>query len=93
MPRTREDIEKAAADAERWLDDMDPSSVDWDNPDDLRAISTALSGVAAAEEQLARAVTAARDRGRSWGEIARILGVSRQAARQRFTIPSFPRRR
>lgn len=85
MPRTREEIEQAAADAERWLAAMDPAAVDWDDPTDLRAISAALSAVAKAENRLAGAVATARNRGRSWGEIARILGVSRQAARQRYT--------
>ncbi|HEU5266790.1 MAG TPA: hypothetical protein VFU35_08815, partial [Jatrophihabitans sp.] len=38
----------------------------------------------AAEAKLLTAVAAARENDRSWTEIANVLGVSRQAARQRF---------
>ncbi len=36
------------------------------------------------ERQVVRVVAAARAEGRDWGQIGRALGVSRQAARQRF---------
>ena len=48
----------------------------------------ALSAVRALAEEtdwlLVRAVRLARDDGYDWGRISRLLGVSRQAARQRF---------
>ena len=53
-------------------------------PEDLRAIGMALTDVDEAENRLVAAVAAARDNDRSWTDIASILGVSRQAARQRF---------
>lgn len=87
MPRTREELETAAAAAEQWLDNLDPDTVDWDDPADLRAIGEAIGDVAGAETALADAVAAARINGRSWGEIGQILGVSRQAARQRYNQP------
>lgn len=40
---------------------------------------------AAVDEALAAAVAAHRASGRSWGEIGASLGVSRQAAQQRFS--------
>jgi hypothetical protein len=36
------------------------------------------------EDQVVRLVAAARAEGRDWGQIGRALGVTRQAARQRF---------
>lgn len=51
---------------------------------DLRAIGEALAGVDTARARLTAAIAAARRAGRSWTEIANVLGTSRQAARQRF---------
>jgi hypothetical protein len=51
---------------------------------DLRRIAVALAQVAEAKNQLRDAVIAARTNGRSWGRISLVLGVSKQAARQRF---------
>lgn len=87
MPRTREELEQAAAAAEAWLDALDPTETPAEDPRDLRRIGLALTDVANAERELRDAVNAARDNGRSWGEIALVLGVSRQAARQRYGEP------
>ncbi len=84
MPRTRDELEQAAADARTWLDALDPSATPAEDPRDLRRIGLALGGVAEAERELADAVAAARANGRSWGEIALVLGVSKQAARERY---------
>jgi hypothetical protein len=84
MPRTREQLEQAAAEAEAWLDQLDPETVDAEDISDLRAIAEAVADVAAAQADLEAAVRAARERGRSWGRIAIPLGTSRQAARERF---------
>jgi DNA-directed RNA polymerase specialized sigma24 family protein len=95
MPRTRAQLEQAAADAETWLDTLDPSELD--NPDtdatDLRRIGTALGAMAAAERELTEAVRLARTHGRSWADIAMVLGVSREAARKRYDVPAVPRPR
>ena len=95
MPRTREELEAAAADAERWLDEMDPVVLadPASRADDLRDVGAALAEVAAAERHLAEAVEAARANGRSWGLIAIVLGVSRQAARDRFGARRNPPRK
>lgn len=52
---------------------------------DMRRIGAALYALDIAHTTLVRAVAGARHHGRSWTEIANVLGVSRQAARQRFT--------
>lgn len=86
MPRSREDLERAAADAEAWLDGLDPATLAGPEADasDLRRIGRALSAAAEGERELAAAVAAARANGRTWGQIAVVLGVSKQAARQRY---------
>jgi hypothetical protein len=50
----------------------------------LLAAEAAAGRLADAEAALVEAVSAARAHGHSWGELAIALGVSRQAAQQRF---------
>lgn len=89
MPRTREQLAQAATDAEAWLDSLD-ADVEVEDPADLRAIAIAVGDIAAGEKRLADTVQAARENGRSWGRIAMALGVSKQAARQRFGRETAP---
>lgn len=70
----------------RHADDLDPDTVKCDNSEDLTRIAAASAAVRADEDRLRQVVDAARARGRSWNQIAIALGVSRQAARQRFTV-------
>jgi hypothetical protein len=84
MPRTKEELERAAIEAEAWLDSLDPAMLQAEDLSDLRAITASVGGVANSEHELVRAVHAARVNGRSWGRIAMALGVSKQAAQQRF---------
>lgn len=84
MPRTREELEQAAAEAEAWLDTLDPATTPADDPSDLRRIGLALRGLADEQREVDEAVGAARQNGRSWGEIGLALGISRQAARERY---------
>ncbi len=86
MPRTHDQLQKALADAEAWLDDLDPAALASPDSDgrDLRAIGDALRAVAASDLELAERVTDARAKGRTWTQIAAVLGVSKQAARERF---------
>ena len=51
----------------------------------LAWISTAHEALQEAEQALLAAITRARQNGASWTEIGTHLGVSRQAAQQRFT--------
>ena len=52
--------------------------------DVLAWVTDAHAAAAQAQRQLAAAVTRARIHGHSWTQIAATLGVSRQAAQQRF---------
>lgn len=90
MPRTREQLEKALADTEAWLDNLDPEALGSPESDgaDLRAIGEALRAVAASDLCLADQVAEARANGRTWTQIAAVLGVSKQAARERFGEPA-----
>jgi len=79
--------EKDAADtreAEAWLDRLDPVTTPADDPTELRRIGLALRDIEAAEAELRDAVAAARATGRSWAQIGMVLGVTRQAAQERF---------
>jgi hypothetical protein len=89
-PRTREQLQKALADAEAWLDQLDPATISSPDSDgsDLRAIGDALRAVAASDLCLTDQVAAARANGRTWTQIAAVLGVSKQAARERFGDPA-----
>ncbi len=90
MPRSREQLHRALADTEAWLDSMDPQALASPGSDgaDLRAIGEALRAVAASDLTLAEQVANARANGRTWTQIAAVLGVSKQAARERFGEPA-----
>ena len=89
MPRTREQLETALAATEAWLDSLDPEAIASPDADatDLRAVGDAMREVAMSELRLAERVAEARANGRTWTQIAAILGVSKQAARERFGEP------
>ena len=57
------------------------------NVSDLRAVADAAAAVEAANAILRERVQIARAHGHSWNRLAIPLGVSRQAARQRFGTP------
>ncbi|MEO7132302.1 MAG: hypothetical protein ABIZ07_13100 [Dermatophilaceae bacterium] len=69
---------------EQLLDALDPTTAAVENTEDLRAVAVAADTLAADEARLTEAVEIARAHGRSWTRIGIALGVSRQAARQRF---------
>jgi hypothetical protein len=66
------------------LDAVSPSTHPARDGAGFRAILAASEGVGAAEQKLREAVLAARLAGDSWTIIGAALGVSRQAAQQRF---------
>jgi hypothetical protein len=85
MPRhTDKEIEQAAHRFEQLADSLDQKTAKVEDTDDLRSIATAAEAVRADDARLREAVLVARAHGRSWNHIALALGVSRQAARQRF---------
>lgn len=71
-------------DAEAFLDALDPATTPAEDPVDLRRIGLALREVDTAEAELREAVAAARSAGYTWAQIGMVLGVSRQAAHERF---------
>jgi hypothetical protein len=87
MARSEDEITQAVAQSEAWMDAVEPAQFPADAVDDrkdLRQIGVALLAIEAAEQSLVAAVAQAKANGRSWTDIANVLGVSRQAARQRF---------
>lgn len=77
------------ASTDETLDDRDsPTSPAQAHIDDLdnaaTAVTQARAAVAATEEQLAQAVLRVHHSGLSWARIAATLGISRQAAYQRW---------
>jgi hypothetical protein len=85
MRYTDAQIEEAARRFEELADHLDPATAAVDDLSDLRAIAEAAEQVRRDEALVTERVAAARARGRSWNRIAVALGVSRQAARHRFT--------
>ena len=81
---TDDQIEQAATRFEQLADELDPATTQVDHTDDLRQIASASEAVRDDEIRLREAIGVARAHGRSWNQIAIALGVSRQAARQRF---------
>ncbi len=84
MMHTEDEIERAAQRFDQFADDLDPDDVEVDRTDDLRQVAAISEALRADEAQLRETVSLARAHGRSWNQIAFALGVSRQAARQRF---------
>ncbi len=77
-----QDIAEAIERLDTWSDTL--TADDFEATDDLVAVARAADAVEAAKVALEAAVTTARAGNRSWNQIALSLGVSRQAARQRF---------
>ncbi len=90
MPRTREQLQQAAEDAERWLEQLDPAALDdpASNAAALRRVAAAVQATAASQAELAEAVRAAREHGHTWTQIATMLGTTRQAAQERYGQPA-----
>jgi hypothetical protein len=82
---TDKEIEQAARRFQELAEKLDPAAADVEHTEDLRQIAAAAEAVRADDARLREAVLLARARGRSWNHIALALGVSRQAARQRFS--------
>src|SRR5699024_12654092 len=83
-PHTDKEIDHAATRFEQLADALDPAAAEFDDLEDLRAIAEAADKARDDEAWLRESVERARVGGRSWNHIAIALGVSRQAARQRF---------
>lgn len=81
---------RSLADTEAWLDSLDPAALGAPDSDgqDPSAIGDAMRDVAESDLALADRVVEARTNGRTWTQIAAVLGVSKQAARERFGEPA-----
>ncbi|HEY1282528.1 MAG TPA: hypothetical protein VGF22_22800 [Acidimicrobiales bacterium] len=90
MPRTRQELEAAAARAADWVESLDVNELEWGDAAPLRAIVGALEEVAEAERRLAAAVDAARWHKIPWSAVGMALGTSGEAARQRFGASTSP---
>lgn len=66
------------------LDTISPATHPGRDAAGFRAIRAAAKNVETAEQDLRDAVRAAREAGDSWAIIGTALGISRQAAQQRF---------
>jgi hypothetical protein len=84
MKHTDAEVEEAARRFQTLADELDPETADVEDLADLRAVAEAADRARRDEALLTERVALARANGRSWNRIAAALGVSRQAARQRF---------
>jgi dihydroxyacetone kinase len=83
MPRTITNHKRAER-IEGKLSRHDPSEREWREGTELRAIEEAVRAFDAADAELHAVVRAARAANYSWASIGAVLGVSKQAAQQRF---------
>ena len=84
MTTSRQKIRSTQAEVEQWLDELEPVAAPAHDATPHRQIVEASQALANAETALRTAVSAARFAGYSWAMIGASLGVSRQAAQQRF---------
>lgn len=78
------EIEQEAERAAERFEALDVDHLEWRDAAPLRAIAEANEGIQAAKDRLAAAVEAARVERFSWQAIGVMLGISRQAAQERF---------
>jgi hypothetical protein len=74
---------KTEHDIDGWLDSIEPSGPARDTTH-IRRIIAAAENLHAADAELRAAVAGARAAGDTWAMIGVALGISRQAAYQRF---------
>lgn len=85
MKHTAAQINRAAERFDQLTCGLDPDTAQVEDLSDLHAVAAAAEAALADEARLREAVRTARAHGRSWNQLATALGVSRQAARQRFS--------
>ena len=77
--------EKLAA-LEEWADKVDPADLKWMDSTSLKEVGRLAHQRDEIENELAQAVAAARKDDWSWAMIGLMLGVTRQAAQQRYGV-------
>ena len=75
--------EKLAA-FEKWADEVDPADLKFIDSSSLKLVGKLADQRDRLETELAQAVAAAREDDWSWAMIGFMLGVSRQAAQQKY---------
>jgi hypothetical protein len=81
MNRTRTDRAEAL---EKWADKVDSADLKVADTEALRSIAELAEQRNEVDEDLTQAVCSARRAKRSWSEIGAMLGVSKQAAQQKY---------
>ncbi|MDV7192608.1 hypothetical protein [Mycolicibacterium fortuitum] len=71
-------------DVENWLDNLEVDPADARDARHMRRIAAAATALTNAEAELNTAVAEARKAGDTWAMVGTALGISRQAAYQRF---------
>lgn len=84
MRDRNEEIRLAAERFDQLADQLDPEQAHVEHTDELQEIAAISETGRADEARLRHAIADARAHGRSWNQIAVAVGVSHQAARQRF---------
>lgn len=84
MPRTVKEILDRADELAARFESHEPEDGAGMDASALRTLRAAFQQQAAADSQLAQAVTAARVDGHSWASIGAMIGTSGEAARQRY---------
>jgi hypothetical protein len=83
MPRSIQEILDHADELAKRFDDFDPDQAE-EVPVEEYLLQRAVVARARSEQQLIDAVTTARAAGLSWQRVGAMLGVSAQAAQQRY---------
>ena len=91
MPRTAQDIVNQADSLAKRFEDHEPDVANIRDAGSLREVRKAFQRQAATEQELAAAVSVAREDGQSWAAIGVMLGTSGEAARQRYGAPATKR--
>jgi hypothetical protein len=80
---TKSRAERAAA-LETWAENVDPEDLVEVDTAVLKAIAAYAEQRSQLDDSITQAVRDARGAGRSWSEIAGMLGVSKQAAQRKY---------
>lgn len=81
-------VRAEATATEEWLDSLDPAQIKFRDASHIREIMAAKEARDEADARLSQAVAAARAAGDSWTVVGAALGVSKQAAQQRYREPA-----
>ena len=80
----KEKLNQKLAAFERWAEEVDPEELEPAPLVSLGAIALLVNQQQQINQALAEAVAEARARGRTWSEIGALLGVTKQAAQQKY---------